>query len=154
MGASGTSGTETRYWRAARLVHPADRFRLAPSDRRRDGCRRSPVGWKNSRQAHASSCWPRSTARPTSLTFETKAAATVHWVHRGAAPGGTAPLVEALNAVSFPEGDYYAWIACESSSAKHLRQALIAEHGANPKWIRASGYWRRGAAGAHDSFDE
>ncbi|WP_336511226.1 siderophore-interacting protein [Agrobacterium tumefaciens] len=88
------------------------------------------------------------------LTFETKAAATVHWVHRGAAPGGTAPLVEALNAVSFPEGDYYAWIACESSSAKHLRQALIAEHGANPKWIRASGYWRRGAAGAHDSFDE
>ncbi|MCF7728411.1 siderophore-interacting protein [Sulfitobacter sp. M22] len=88
------------------------------------------------------------------LTFGTQAAATVHWVHRGAAPSGTAPLVEALNTVAFPEGHYYAWIACESSSAKCLRQALIAEHGANPKWIRASGYWRRGTAGVHDSFDE
>lgn len=88
------------------------------------------------------------------LSFATSAAATIHWVHRGSAAPGLVPLVDALKATVFPEGDFYAWIACESASAKQLRQVLIAEHGANPKWIRASGYWRRGAAGVHDSFDE
>jgi NADPH-dependent ferric siderophore reductase len=50
--------------------------------------------------------------------------------------------------------DYHAWIAYESASAKSLRHALIVDHGASPKWVRASGCWRRGAAGVHDSFDE
>ena len=27
---------------------------------------------------------------------------------------------------------------------------LIADHGANPKWLRAAGYWRRGAVAVHD----
>ncbi len=85
------------------------------------------------------------------LSFKTSAAATVRWVHRGAA---AEPLIEALNGLSLPPGDGYAWIACESATAKRLRQLLITEHGANPKWVRASGYWRRGAAGVHDSFDE
>ncbi len=88
------------------------------------------------------------------LPLETEAAASIHWVHRGAAPAGKDPLVAALGTVSFPEGDYHAWIACESASAKRLREVLISERRANPRWIRASGYWRRGAEGVHDSFDE
>lgn len=92
------------------------------------------------------------------IAFATQADATLRWVHRDTpAPGptsGSDPLIEALKDVAFPKGDYYAWIACESASAKRLRQCLIADHGANPKWVRAAGYWRRGAAGVHDSFDE
>ncbi|MFA7602082.1 MAG: siderophore-interacting protein [Novosphingobium sp.] len=88
------------------------------------------------------------------LAFETQADAAVHWVHRGGAQAGMDTLIAALDSLSFPAGDYHAWIACESSTAKLLRQKLIADHGANPKWVRASGYWRQGAAGTHDSFDE
>ena len=92
------------------------------------------------------------------IAFETQADASIHWAHRGG-PDPQAdplvdPLVDALKAISLPEGDFHGWIACESSSAKRLRQILIEAHGANPKWIRASGYWRRGAEGVHDSFDE
>ena len=77
------------------------------------------------------------------------------WVHRGARPAGSPePLREALAALERPEGDFHAWLACESSVAKDLRDHLLAHWGANPKWMRASGYWRRGDAGAHDHFDE
>ncbi|CAM5761643.1 NADPH-dependent ferric-chelate reductase [Labrys miyagiensis] len=88
------------------------------------------------------------------LSFETRAIANIHWVHRTAALPEKTPLVEALKAISLPEGDYHAWVACESSQAKVLRQVLINQCSANPAWVRASGYWRRGTAGVHDSFDE
>ena len=61
-----------------------------------------------------------------------------------------ASAAETENAV----GDYYAWAACESLTAKALRAQLIAEHGANPKWLRAAGYWRRGAVAVHDVFND
>jgi len=85
------------------------------------------------------------------LALKTGPAVSVHWIYRSAQNDA---LVAALAGIDFPEGDYHAWIGCESATAKHLRQVLIAEHGANPKWVRASGYWRRGAEGVHDSFDE
>ena len=53
-----------------------------------------------------------------------------------------------------PTGDYYAWVACELVTAKALRAQLIADHGANPKWMRAAGYWRRGAVAVHDNFND
>jgi NADPH-dependent ferric siderophore reductase len=56
--------------------------------------------------------------------------------------------------MKLPEGDYYAWVAAESLIAKALRAQLIADHGANPKWIRAAGYWRRGAVAVHDTFND
>ena len=42
----------------------------------------------------------------------------------------------------------------ESLTAKALRAQLIAAHGANPKWMRAAGYWRRGAVAVHDNFND
>ena len=77
-------------------------------------------------------------------------AARIVWVHQK--PEGEA-LLEALAGAVFPEGACFAWVACESATAKRLREALIAR-GVGPKQMRASGYWRRGAAGTHDSFDE
>lgn len=84
------------------------------------------------------------------LPLTASPAARIIWVHTGS---GTDPLITALANASFPEGDYFAWIACESATAKRLRESLIAR-GASPKQIRASGYWRKGAVGTHDHFDE
>jgi NADPH-dependent ferric siderophore reductase len=88
------------------------------------------------------------------IAFATKADATVIWAHRnGVAAGAGDVLAKKLATVKFPAGDYYAWVACESLIAKALRAQLIADHGANPKWMRAAGYWRRGAVAIHDVFE-
>ena len=77
-----------------------------------------------------------------------------HWVRRTRQKGGAAScLLDALTAVSFPHGDCYAWIACESADAKALRVALL-ERGAGRAALKASGYWRRGSAATHDVHDE
>ncbi len=88
------------------------------------------------------------------IAFDTRAALELKWVHRGGAePGTGGALLEALRASALPQGDLHAWIACETSIAKALRTHLVDERGANPKWIRASGYWRRGAIATHDTVE-
>src|SRR5262249_6684682 len=72
----------------------------------------------------------------------------------GAEARSTHPLGQALEKPRLPAGDYYAWVACESLTAKALRAQLLADHGANRKWMRAAGYWRRGAVAVHDTFKE
>lgn len=77
------------------------------------------------------------------------------WAHRnGSAAGEAQVLVDTLKNKSLPDGGFAAWVGCESQIAKQLRRVLVDERGANPKWVRASGYWRRGATGVHDHFDE
>jgi NADPH-dependent ferric siderophore reductase len=89
------------------------------------------------------------------ISFETKADLSITWAHRdGAKPGSTDVLSRALAKLRLPGGDYYAWVSCESLIAKALRAQLIAENGANPKWMRAAGYWRRGAVATHDTFND
>jgi NADPH-dependent ferric siderophore reductase len=81
--------------------------------------------------------------------------ATVSWAHRdGVAAGDSDVLAKTLAKLKLPAGDYYGWVACESLIAKALRRQLIADHGANPKWLRAAGYWRRGAVAVHDVIDD
>ena len=85
----------------------------------------------------------------------TAADATVTWVHRnGVAAGDSDVLAKTLANLKLPAGDYYGWVACESLIAKALRRQLIADHGANPKWLRAAGYWRRGAVAVHDVIED
>lgn len=87
----------------------------------------------------------------------------VIWVHRGGGSGTSTgsvrteaaiPLLDALRETRLPAGDFHAWIGCESAAAKALRAHLVDERGANPKWIRASGYWRKGSDATHDSHDQ
>jgi len=88
------------------------------------------------------------------MEFATKADAAIIWTHRNGAPAGASErLSKALAGQRLPPGDYYAWVACESLVAKALRGQLVAECGANPKWIRAAGYWRRGAAAVHEVYE-
>lgn len=76
------------------------------------------------------------------------------WVHRSTeAKGSTKGFLHALETVDWPDGDFHAWLGCESQVVKVLREWLINERNANPKWMRASGYWRLGEAGYHDHHD-
>jgi NADPH-dependent ferric siderophore reductase len=89
------------------------------------------------------------------IEFETKANATIVWAYRGGTPPGESDvLARKLSELKLPGGDYYAWIACESLVAKALRRQLLAQNGANPKWMRAAGYWRRGAVAIHDMIED
>lgn len=88
------------------------------------------------------------------LPLDSAAELTTVWVHRAEHQGPEAPLLSALRQVHLPTGHFHAWVACESSAAKAIRAHLVSDCLANPKWIRASGYWRRGDAGAHDSLDD
>ena len=90
------------------------------------------------------------------VDLPTAADVDITWVHRNEAraAAGTPPLLAALHAARLPTGAFHAWIGCESAHAKALRAHLIDECRANPKWIRASGYWRAGTAATHDSHDE
>lgn len=75
----------------------------------------------------------------------------VVWAYRQS--GGATALLDALRAQTFPEGDYYAWVACESLAAKAIREHLVSERNANPRWVRASGYWRKGSAATHETHE-
>lgn len=79
----------------------------------------------------------------------------IEWVHRGSAEAGDpAALVAATTRASLPEGDVYAWVAAESAVAKAVRKVLIDDRGLNKTWVKAAGYWKRGAAASHDKLDD
>ncbi|MEJ8845871.1 siderophore-interacting protein [Variovorax rhizosphaerae] len=90
------------------------------------------------------------------IALESRADVDLVWVHREDAGANSSepPLLTALRNTRLPTGDFHCWVGCESADAKAVRAHLVNECGANPKWIRASGYWRRGAAATHDSHDE
>jgi NADPH-dependent ferric siderophore reductase len=88
-------------------------------------------------------------------TLESPAAVSVVWVHRNGADAGSADrLIEALRALDFPEGDYFAWAAAEATVARAVRRYLIEERSADKQWVKAAGYWRRGAEGAHEPIQD
>jgi NADPH-dependent ferric siderophore reductase len=79
----------------------------------------------------------------------------VIWVHRHTAPAGDPNLLlQRLRWVNFPAGDYFAWVAGETQLARVVRQYLLTERSANKQWVKAAGYWRRGAIGAHDRIED
>lgn len=85
------------------------------------------------------------------LSFSLHRRTQLTWLHRdGRAAGETDLLEQALARTDLPEGEGYCWIAGETLTAKRLRHMLVAR-GQPGQWIRASGYWKRGAAGFHDS---
>ncbi|MCW8282075.1 MULTISPECIES: siderophore-interacting protein [Agrobacterium] len=89
------------------------------------------------------------------LELVTRADASIVWITQRPDNGTDHDaLTSALRQLELPKGDFFSWVACESKTAKAVRALLVEEFGANPKWTRASGYWRRGASGVHDHFDE
>jgi NADPH-dependent ferric siderophore reductase len=85
----------------------------------------------------------------------TAANAKIHWLHRNGGAAGTPALLEpALRGLSLPRGETHAWLAGEIETVRRLRNYLIEEEGLPRAQIRAAGYWRHGAPGAHSRLED
>ncbi|MFD0313860.1 siderophore-interacting protein [Streptomyces flavalbus] len=69
--------------------------------------------------------------------------AEVVWLHRGDRPIGAA-LVEAVRALSFPEGRVHAFVHGEAGWVKEIRRLLRVDHQVPREDLSISGYWRLG----------
>ena len=79
----------------------------------------------------------------------------IHWVHRnGRTAGAPEGLLQALANINAPAGDYYCWVAVESTAAKALRTALLTQYAAHPKWTKAASYWKHGSVGVHEVLED
>lgn len=88
-------------------------------------------------------------------TFGSAAAVTANWLHRGAQQAGkTERLDDALRRLTLPHGDGYAWIACESATARRLRHILLDQHRHPKAWLKAAAYWKLGASNIHEAVDD
>jgi NADPH-dependent ferric siderophore reductase len=86
--------------------------------------------------------------------FETEARHEAIWVHRPAVQAAeAAPLLEALRGFVPPPGDGFIFIAAEGSVTRVLRKHVLEELGHVPQWLKASGYWVKGAADTTEKFE-
>jgi NADPH-dependent ferric siderophore reductase len=75
------------------------------------------------------------------------------WVGRDRVNGQTEhSIIDALRNLDLAPGRCFAWVACESRSARAIRAYLRDDRGFDKRWIKAAGYWQQGAAGTHDSI--
>ncbi|MFC0409871.1 siderophore-interacting protein [Roseomonas elaeocarpi] len=87
--------------------------------------------------------------------FRSLARTEIHWIHRGeAAAGSSTGMEEALAAFTLPDGEGFAWVACESEVARRLRAILLEQHALPKGRVKAAGYWKRGAVAAHENLDD
>jgi len=76
-------------------------------------------------------------------------------IERSANPdSGADSMIAALRNLHLPSAPCFAWVAAESHAARAIRRYLTAECGFDKRWIKAAGYWRRGAIGAHEKITD
>lgn len=79
----------------------------------------------------------------------------VIWCYRKGAPAGTTTVIkDALENITLPEGDGYAWIACETKAARAIRSYLVKERNLNAKGVKAAGYWQLGVADPQENSED
>jgi NADPH-dependent ferric siderophore reductase len=87
--------------------------------------------------------------------LESKASLQVVRIARTAVSAAPASqLINALRAVQFPVGRCFVWVAAESQVARTIRRYLTDERGIDKRWVKAAGYWQRGATGVHDNIGD
>jgi NADPH-dependent ferric siderophore reductase len=88
--------------------------------------------------------------------FTSKADVETVWVHRPLTRAeDSAPLLDAVRALKLPrDSDGYCWVAGESQTAKLLRHHLVSERGFDKAWVKAAGYWKRGAVSIHETHND
>ncbi|MEU0674210.1 siderophore-interacting protein [Streptomyces sp. NPDC006172] len=67
----------------------------------------------------------------------------VVWLHRGERPVGE-KLLEAVRALTWPEGRVHAFVHGEAATVKDLRRLLRVDHAVPREALSISGYWRLG----------
>jgi NADPH-dependent ferric siderophore reductase len=87
--------------------------------------------------------------------FASRATAQTVWAIRDPTTSvPAAALIDALRGVDLPSARCFAWIAHESRVARAIRAYLIEERGFEKRWIKAAGYWQRGASGVHEKISD
>lgn len=87
--------------------------------------------------------------------FETRADWRPLWVYRDATVLDDAAALRAvLDTIVPPPGDGFVWIAAEGQVARTLRRYMIEQRGCPAAWMKASGYWVRGVAAAHEKIED
>ena len=89
------------------------------------------------------------------MPLPSRASTSITWLHRGdLAPGEGRLLDDAVAAFRRGDGEGFAWIACESDTAKRLRAILVEDLGLPKRRVKASGYWKRGLVSYHDTHED
>lgn len=85
--------------------------------------------------------------------FHSAASHIERWIHRPLSEGDMPEaLINALETIEIKPGTFV-WIAAEARVAKALRMYMTEKRGIQAGWFKASGYWQKGAEGAHISID-
>ncbi len=85
------------------------------------------------------------------IPLETRTNLRLVWVHRDGQHVDDGTLLHyALTTWRPPAGDGFVWIGAEARVARRLRNYLVEDRGHPKAWLKASGYWVRGEAGASD----
>jgi NADPH-dependent ferric siderophore reductase len=85
------------------------------------------------------------------IPLQTQAALALKWLHRGAHAAAHAPLLlEALQNMPRPPGDFFAWVACESGQSRAIRHFLEEHWQLDADSLKTAGYWKHGVADFHD----
>lgn len=77
------------------------------------------------------------------LPLAARADVQLHWVFRHG--DGARDLADTVAALPLPDGNGYAWVACETETVRRLRSLLVDERGLPKEQVKASAYWQRGA---------
>jgi NADPH-dependent ferric siderophore reductase len=86
--------------------------------------------------------------------FETRANLETIWVHRPLSRATDASgVIAALEKVPL-EPETFVWIAAEASVARAVKTHLLEKRGFPLGWIKASGYWAKGKADAHETIGD
>ncbi|WP_020178129.1 siderophore-interacting protein [Methylopila sp. M107] len=82
------------------------------------------------------------------MALRAPAGVSVRWLHRkGASTGEVDLLAAAVAAVPMPDGeDVFAWVACEYSASKAIREHLRTQRQLPRERCLVVGYWQRAAA--------
>ena len=94
--------------------------------------------------------------RPTDeIALASRASVDIRWLYRGdVAPGEGTLLDGAVAAFQRPEGEGFAWVACESDTAKRLRKILVDDLGLPKQRVKVAGYWKRGLVSYHENHSD
>ncbi|MGV7209747.1 siderophore-interacting protein [Oxalobacteraceae bacterium A2-2] len=79
--------------------------------------------------------------------FAGEADARVRWV------SSDAELLAAVQALSLPPGEGYAWCAGEAATMAAVRGELVSAKGLGKHQIRAAAYWKKGGSGFHENLE-
>lgn len=93
----------------------------------------------------------RSGRRTGCTPFTSRASLDVRYVYRrGAAPGATTLLDDAVHALDWPTGEGFVYIAGEAGMMRRLKEHVTSVRNHPRDWMRASGYWKPGVSNHHD----